>query len=645
MNFLKRSKASDKAEDVAVAASVQLILDEINDMYPGFKRLNKLEVEYLKSDFESLVSHRATKVLELKRLVLRILAARSEIAHMNNESSQAEAGVKVKAKDAKEEAEKLKAEVERAKKKLGRLEKDNNVAKKLERELMGKIFEMVKKNKVLKSTVAEIAGEQVEKLVERSADEIEAFNIHMQDYVNSTKEMVERMKTEQSKVDQKSKELTENIDKLEREKKMKQDNAATGDYISKMVERNKAQLEKKRQELNELMIRAKRRETRYLRKEKEKQDEYELNKKKQADEYELNKKKQAMEERERQEQMRLKSEKLKAISAAKARARVEADRKEKMERRLKEDQEKKEKLKSLKLKKKMELDKKRQALADKRKEEDERLAKHREMKRIKEEEKKAAEMAQEIQDKFAKYKREKEEEKRRQQEFEDEKLVQAERKKHEEEMKAEKKRQAEQEAKERQAKLKEARLALQQKKIALEKEKAAMEKKRESDRKKKVAADKKAEMEESKRLLRCEKLKKRLDPCIQECEKIVLEEHEPSLAQIDKCIQNLSDVMRDCEINKFENTQVLMAKKYLDRKTDPLGLYILREKRMKMDDTIEKLVNKKLLDDAKNEEISAIEAEHDSPWNLKSIVGFFGSAFSKPTSHLGNNQTSRKKYG
>ena len=34
---------------------------------------------------------------------------------------------------------------EMAKKKLGRLEKDNNVAKKLERELMGKIFEMVKK--------------------------------------------------------------------------------------------------------------------------------------------------------------------------------------------------------------------------------------------------------------------------------------------------------------------------------------------------------------------------------------------------------------------------------------------------------------------------------------------------------------------
>ena len=54
MNFLKRSKASDKAEDVAVAASVQLILDEINDMYPGFKRLNKLEVKYLKSDFRKI---------------------------------------------------------------------------------------------------------------------------------------------------------------------------------------------------------------------------------------------------------------------------------------------------------------------------------------------------------------------------------------------------------------------------------------------------------------------------------------------------------------------------------------------------------------------------------------------------------------
>ena len=79
---------------------------ELTICIQDLKDANKLEVKYLKSDFESLVSHRATKVLELKRLVLRILAARSEIlAHMNNESSQAEAGVKVKAKDAKEEAE------------------------------------------------------------------------------------------------------------------------------------------------------------------------------------------------------------------------------------------------------------------------------------------------------------------------------------------------------------------------------------------------------------------------------------------------------------------------------------------------------------------------------------------------------------
>ena len=41
-----------------------------------------------------------------------------------------------------------------------------------------------------------------------------------------------------------------------------------------------------------------------------------------------------------------------------------------------------------------------------------------------------------------------------------------------------------------------------------------------------------------------------------------------------------------------------------------------------MDETVEKLVNRKLLDDARNEEISRIEAEHNSPWNLRSIVGF-----------------------
>ena len=106
-----------------------------------------------------------------------------------------------------------------------------------------------------------------------------------------------------------------------------------------------------------------------------------------------------MEERERQEQMRLKREKLKANVQLKQ-GRVEADRKKRWKKI--KGRSRKKKIKVIKIEKN-ELDKKRQALADKRKE-DERIRKHREMKRIKEEEKKAAEMTQEVQDEFAKYK-------------------------------------------------------------------------------------------------------------------------------------------------------------------------------------------------------------------------------------------------
>ena len=155
-----------------------------------------------------------------------------------------------------------------------------------------------------------------------------------------------------------------------------------------------------------------------------------------------------------------------------------------------------------------------------------------------------------------------------------------------------------------------------------------LKKKAEEDRKKRREQEKKDAEREQKRLKHNEKLKLKLNPCIKACEKIVLKEHEPSLADIDKCIHDLKKVTDACKANDFSDAQVLMAQEYLNRKTDPLGLFILREKRVKMDEAVEKLVNKKLLDDAKNEEISLIEAEHDSPWNIKSIVGFFGGAFS-----------------
>ena len=51
-----------------------------------------------------------------------------------------------------------------------------------------------------------------------------------------------------------------------------------------------------------------------------------------------------------------------------------------------------------------------------------------------------------------------------------------------------------------------------------------------------------------------------------------------------------------------------------------------------------------VLDDAKNEEISLAEAEHDSPWNIKSIVGFFGSAFSEKST-IKVRTKHKKKYG
>merc|ERR1711871_224662 len=194
---------------------------------------------------------------------------------------------------------------------------------------------------------------------------------------------------------------------------------------------------------------------------------------------------------------------------------------------------------------------------------------------------------------------------------------------------------------ERQEKLKQAREELKRKKKRLDEERKLMERKKEMEKKKKLIEEKKAEEEKKQRAICEEKLKRRLEPIIKTCEKIVLEDQEPSLQEIDKCIHDLRSVVHDCKINKFSNAQVIVAKEYLNVKTDPLGLFILREKRVKMDETIQKLINKKMLDDAKNEEISAMEAEHDSPWNIKSIVGFFGTAFSVPTTN--SEGTSKRK--
>ena len=124
---------------------VQLILDRQikfraeTPYYSGVARLEK--------DFELLVGQRSEETLKLKRIILRILAARAELAHMSSESSQAEAGVKIKAKD-KGGSRTLKTEVEKAKKSLA-LQHDKGVQK-LELDIIKKIIALVHKSKVAK---------------------------------------------------------------------------------------------------------------------------------------------------------------------------------------------------------------------------------------------------------------------------------------------------------------------------------------------------------------------------------------------------------------------------------------------------------------------------------------------------------------
>ena len=630
MNFFKRSKASDKAEDVAVAASVQLILDEINEMYPGFKRLTTVELKYLKKDFELLVSQRSEETLKLKRIILRILAARAELAHMSSESSQAEAGVKIKAKDAKEEAERLKTEVEKAKKSLGKLQHDKGVAKKLELDIIEKIIALVhksKSSKAVQATIKQIAGEPIEKLVERSSEEIEAFNVHLKDYVNSTKKMVDDLKVENEKLEKQTQDVrTRYNNEREQQRSMEE--------MQKMFESNKLILEKKKKELNALIVRAKSREARHKQKEIERREEYERKKREEADAA----KRQA-------ERMRREAAEQKAIKAAEARARIEASKKEAAERKLRQKKEKETAQKALKLKKQKALEAKRKLFEEKRKSEELRLAKLREMKKIKQEEMRAAEVSKKVNDRFQQFRKQREAERKKKELLEEEQRLQREMEEKEKQKRLEQEKEEEEAERERQAHLKKAQNDLLQKQRALEKEKARL------DHEKKIALDKKlreekhAANEEKRRQQQIKKLKVKLKPCLTDCEKLVAKEHEPPLQEIDKCITHLRDVVHDCKKLDFSDAQVLIGKAYLDEAKDPLGLFVLRKKRIKMDETVEKLVNRKLLDDARNEEISRIEAEHNSPWNLRSIVGFFNGAFIPETENSEGTTRTSKRYG
>ena len=630
MNFLRRSKASDKAEDVAVAASVQLILDEINEMYPGFKRLTTVELKYLKKDFELLVSQRSEETLKLKRIILRILAARSELAHMSSESSQAEAGVKIKAKDAKEEAERLKTEVEKAKKSLGKLQHDKGVAKKLELDIIKKIIALVhksKSSKAVQATIKQIAGEPIEKLVERSSEEIEAFNVHLKDYVNSTKKMVDDLKVENEKLEKQTQDVrTRYNNEREQQRSMEE--------MQKMFESNKLILEKKKKELNALIVRAKSREARHKQKEIERREEYERKKREEADAA----KRQA-------ERMRREAAEQKAIKAAEARARIEASKKEAAERKLRQKKEKEKAQKALKLKKQKALEAKRKLFEEKRKSEEIRLAKLREMKKIKQEEMKAAEVAKKVNDKFQQFRKQKEAERKKNELLKEQQRLQREMEEKERQRLLEQEKKEEEEERERQAKLKKAKHDLLQRQKVLEKEKHRLEEEKKIALEKKLKEEKRAANEEKKRQQRITKLKMKLKPCLSTCEKLVAEEHEPPLHDIDKCINHLRDVVHDCHKNDFSDAQVLMGQAYLDEDKDPLGLFVLRKKRIKMDETVEKLVNRKLLDDARNEEISRTEAEHNSPWNLRSIVGFFNGAFIPETENSEGTTRTRKRYG
>ena len=153
----------------------------------------------MREDFVLLCSHASGQILELKRLVLRILSARSDFSFMSKEASQAESGVHLKAKNATLEAKRLKEQIEMAKTRLKKLKAEVAEGREQDKALTQKIKHISTNSKYLRETVNDLHGDGgIDDLLGRSTAEIKHFNDRLKGFASNVHEMLEGMKQQQS---------------------------------------------------------------------------------------------------------------------------------------------------------------------------------------------------------------------------------------------------------------------------------------------------------------------------------------------------------------------------------------------------------------------------------------------------------------
>ena len=612
---------SDVTSD-ETAGEVEQVLEEITSLYPGLKRLKKQETAYLKEDFALLLSHGSDQMLELKRLVLRILAARADFSHLSNEASQEELGVQLKVRSASEEAQRLMEQIEKAKKRLDSSKVSVESTRDVEADLMKKIKRLAVGNASIKATIYDLHGHDVDDLLSKSTVEMKSFNERLEGFAVNVHEMVAGMQKQQESLQQRLIYVENQYNQVERAKVTRSKAVAGLEQLERLVDAKRAEIERKKEELNALMIRAKRREAhnkklaedkkirleqqRIEAIERAKSDEEarKLYAQQQLLEMKEREAKAALARKERLEKQKVEANRLKEEAAAKLAAKAEAARLER-ERVQREREEEKIRLK---------------------REKEETMAR-----RARERVEKAAMIAREREEAKARRLRDRQEAIEKAQRDEEKAAaltIKANTEREFKHFKHQRERQDEEarkrREKEKQKQVEEAKK--EQMKAMKDEEAKAMEK--EMATKLKAAAEAEEKEFRDKRKLRQfeDEEHGKLRTALQQMDSCLLDEKH-TVKMIDRRIAALANMQARMKKNKLTGPDVDLVDKYLDEEDDEMGVFATRLKIKKMEETVNKLVKKVLIDKQKEADTNADEGEGSSPFNLSSVFGFFGNGF------------------
>ena len=651
MNFLKGKKKSSKGGG-DVQEQVSTVMEEITSLYPGLKRLKKHEVSYLKEDFVLLVSHASDQILELKRLVLRILSARSEFSFMSKEASQAESGVQLKARNASEEAKRLKEQIDLAKVRLKKLKAEVTEGRDQDRMLSQKIRHVAGNSKYVQETVKDLHGEGgVDDLLGRSTAEIKSFNDRLKGFSANVHDMVEGMKQQQTAFQQRLSYIEAQHEQAKHAKATRTKAVAGLKQLEGLVSGKKVELEVKKKELNALMIRAKRRSAheekkgkeRAIREEQERAAAVEQAKVEAEAKAKWQQKRREQEaERQRQEeerQVKIARDKAEKIRQQQELKRLEAQRQKELAAQRQQQMEKQAAEEAA--------EKKRLAALEK-----ERLKQEKKEKKLREKAE-AKETARRAKEAAEAKKRAMEEEAERRKKEKEGKIAAA------REARAEAKRQKEQKREEARAKrikdkaAKDYQTFLDKKKS----EKKAEEARKDKERVKREKEEAKQRAEKMKRAEKLEAQKRQAEEqqkkaneegkkwkqkrerrefvekeiekirqCLKDMDTLLLED-DPKVEDIEAKMKEMEKMKQSASKNNITGKEVDMLEKYLNKEKDEMGVHASKTKREKMDQTVKTLVKKSLEDRDHDLKLDHEEGEGLSPFNIAALLGFFGDGF------------------